>query len=110
MWGDPKHGVLLWYHRDGIEDGLDYFSKGDLSKIKLYMRTTHDDIRPIGLFVPFQKAWLAVEDFINGEGALSDRIEWIAAQELPENTFPDPFEDVEFEDEADYRPLPAWRS
>ena len=94
LWGDPRYGVLLWYHRDGIEDGMNLYSRGDMSKMGSYMRTLHDDPMPLGLFIPFEKAFLAVEDFINGEGKLSERIEWVPAHELPLNAFPDPLEDV----------------
>jgi len=43
---------------------------------------------PIGLFIPFERAWLAVKEFLQTDGALS--ITWIAGDDLPADAFPDP--------------------
>jgi hypothetical protein len=37
-----------------------------------------------------ETAWKAVKEFIEREAALPTNIEWIAAQDLPPNTFPGP--------------------
>ena len=50
----------------------------------------HDTVLPVGLFIPFKKAWIAVKEFIETDGKLPRSIEWIANRDLPPNTFPDP--------------------
>jgi hypothetical protein len=45
---------------------------------------------PIGLYIPFERAWLAVKEFIETDGQLPTSIEWVRTSELPEHTFPDP--------------------
>jgi len=51
---------------------------------------THDTPLPVGLFIPFERAWSAVKEFMETEGALPKSIEWVANRDLPPNTFPDP--------------------
>jgi hypothetical protein len=45
---------------------------------------------PIGLFIPFDRAWLAVKEFIETDGALPKSIDWIADADIPDEVFPDP--------------------
>ena len=66
-------------------------SKGDLSRLGEWVRTLHGDARPIGLYIPFAEAWQAVKEFIESDGELPKSIAWISAEDLPNNTFPDPF-------------------
>lgn len=91
MWGNPELGVLLQYARYG--GGVarqDWFSKGDLRKIRQWVRSLHGDPLPVGLFIPFDQAWLAVKEFMETEGQLPTSIEWASSDDLPDNTFPDP--------------------
>lgn len=90
MWGHPKHGMLIMYQRQGEVNGEIFFTKGNMSLIRKHTRSLHDTPLPIGLFIPFAQAWLAVEDFILSEGGRSKRIEWISALDLPPDSFPDP--------------------
>ena len=90
MWGNPDHGVLLIYSKWGGGHKQTFSSKGDLSRLRDLVRSTHDDPLPIGLFIPFAQAWRAVKEFIETDGALPKSIEWIANRDLPPNTFPDP--------------------
>lgn len=90
MWGDPEHGVLVIYSKIGGGYNENYSSKGDMSRIREWVRTTHDDPMPVGLYVPFAKAWLAVKEFMETEGRLPTSIEWVKNSDLPEGTFPDP--------------------
>jgi hypothetical protein len=90
MWGNPDHGVLLIYYKWGGGHKETFSSKGDLSRLRDLVRTTHDDPLPIGLFIPFRNAWSAVKEFLETDGALPRSIEWIANRDLPLNTFPDP--------------------
>jgi hypothetical protein len=64
--------------------------KGDLRRLKEYVRTLHGTPLPVGLFVPFPAAWKAVKEFMQTDGALPASIEWIASDELPSDAFPDP--------------------
>lgn len=91
MWGNPELGVLLQYSKTG--GGVprkDWFSKGDLTKIRQWVRSLHSDPLPIGLFIPFDQAWLAVKEFMETEGKLPTSIEWVSSSDLPDNTFPEP--------------------
>ena len=90
MWGNPELGVLLIYTKTGGGFREAYSSKGDVTKLRQWVRTLHDDPMPVGLFVPFAKAWLAVREFMATEGQLPKGIEWVKNSELPAGTFPDP--------------------
>ncbi len=91
MWGNPDLGVLLQYSRvGGGVPRQDWFSKGDLTKLKKWVRTLHNDPMPVGLFIPFAVAWLAVQEFMETEGQLPTSIEWVRSGDLPDGTFPDP--------------------
>lgn len=90
MWGHPDHGVLLMYEKiGGAYDEL-YSSKGDLARLKEHVRSLHDTLLPVGLFIPFAEAWEAVKEFMERDGALPKCIEWVENSTLPEGTFPEP--------------------
>jgi Immunity protein Imm1 len=91
MWGGPGVGVLLIYHKIGPVGFRDaYSSKGDMSRIREWVDSLHEDPLPVGLFIPFDKAWLAVKEFMETEGQLPTSIEWVRNHDLPPNTFPSP--------------------
>jgi hypothetical protein len=90
MWGNPEHGVLLIYSKWGGGLKQTYSSKGDFARLRERVRSMHDTVLPVGLFIPFDKAWPAVKEFIETDGKLPKSIEWIANRDLPPNTFPDP--------------------
>ena len=90
MWGNPEHGVLLIYSKWGGGLKQTYSSKGDFARLREQVRSMHDTVLPVGLFIPFDKAWTAVKEFIETDGKLPKSIEWIANRDLPPNTFPDP--------------------
>jgi hypothetical protein len=48
------------------------------------------DLLPIGLYIPFDRAWMAVKEFIEKDGALPESIAWIAAGDIPDDAFHDP--------------------
>ena len=90
MWADKKHGVMLiWIKRGGGHQEA-YTSKGDMKRLREYVTTRHGDKMPIGLYIPFKEAWIAVKDFIESEGGRSKRIEWVENNTLPKDTFPEP--------------------
>lgn len=92
MIGNPRHGVFLDYKKwDGrIRKQYSYNSKGDLARLGEFVESLHETPLSIGLFVPFAAAWKAVKQFMQTDGELPDSIEWVAASDLPEGTFPGP--------------------
>ncbi len=91
MWGYSELGVLLQYARfGGGQPRQDWFSKGDMRRIRQWVRSLHGNPLPVGLFIPFDKAWLAVKEFMETEGQLPTSIEWVNSNDLPDNTFPEP--------------------
>jgi hypothetical protein len=63
-----------------------------MNRLREWVRTLHGDPMPVGLYIPYEKAWKAVEEFIKTDGQLPKSIEWIANRDLPPNTFPAPYE------------------
>jgi len=90
MWGRADLGVLLLYWKRADGEGETYTSLGDLNRLDEMMMGAHGDILPIGLFIPFERAWEAVKEFIQTEGRLPTSIDWIANKDLPPHTFPEP--------------------
>lgn len=92
LTGNPDHGVTLQYDRwDGrIHRRDSYNSKGDLSRLREFVRSLHGTPLSLGLFIPFETAWKAVKEFIETDGELPTSIEWIESRDLPPETFPDP--------------------
>jgi hypothetical protein len=89
MIGNPDHGVHFAYHKwDGrTRQKFEFSSKGDLRRLRERVYTLQGDPVPIGLFVPFPKAYLAVKEFIETGGELPKSIEWIAGQDIPADAF-----------------------
>jgi hypothetical protein len=87
--GHPARGVTLCYQKWGGGFHDTYYSKGDLSRVREVVRSMHGTPDLMGLFIPFEQAWLAVKEFIEMDGALPKSIEWIASRDLPPNSFPD---------------------
>jgi hypothetical protein len=90
MCGVLSLGVLLIYDKWAVGQKETYSSKGDLSRLKEWVRNLHNTPLPIGLFIPFKSAWPAVKEFIETDGQLPKSIEWVANKDLPPGTFPDP--------------------
>ncbi len=92
MTGSAEHGVTLQYDKwDGRAQRKDsYNSRGDLSRLREFVRSLHGDPLSLGLFISFEAAWKAVKEFIETDGELPTSIEWIASRDLPPETFPDP--------------------
>jgi Immunity protein Imm1 len=95
MLGHPRFGVLLHYDKYP-RDRHDCYSKGDLSRLREWVLTKHGDLMPIGLFVPFEAAWRAVNEYMATDGTLPRSIEWIAGEDIPSGVFPRPWADVPF--------------
>ena len=90
IYGIPSLGVLLIYHKHGGGYQEVFTSKGDMTRLCEWVRNLHNDPLPVGLFIPFPKAYDAVKEFIETDGQLPKCIEWVANKDLPPNTFPDP--------------------
>lgn len=90
IYGIPNLGSLLIYHKYGGGHQETYTSKGDMSRLKEWVRNLHNDQLPVGLFIPFPDAYEAVKEFIETDGELPKCIEWVANKDLPPGTFPDP--------------------
>ena len=92
MIGNSDHGVYLWYSKwDGrLKRKSSYAAKGDLSRLVEFVESLHGDPLSIGLFVPFPMAWKAVKEFIERDGELPKSIEWLRAEDIPPEAFPDP--------------------
>ena len=91
---NPQLGVLLSYSRYGGGFAENYFSYSDLGRLNVYVETLHNDLRPVGMYIPHQVAWPAVKEFMDREGELPTCINWVSGRDLPENTFVEPGEDV----------------
>jgi Immunity protein Imm1 len=91
MIGNADYGVLLHYRKWGGGHKDTYYSKGDLTRLKAWLWTVHGDLMPMGLFIPFERAWLAVKEFMERDGALPKSIEWIADADIPDEAFPDAY-------------------
>jgi hypothetical protein len=94
MYFDPEFGVLLLYTKTGggFEDC--FCSAGDLTRLKEWIRTLQSDLMPVGLYIRFAQAWLAVKEFMDTNGELPKSIKWVDCNDLPPDTFPVPHADV----------------
>lgn len=92
MHMNPEHGVKLQYSKadDVTNQLLTHHSKGDLSRLREFVRSFHGTPLSLGLFIPFEAGWTAVKEFIETEGNLPTSIDWIGDRDLPPETFPDP--------------------
>jgi hypothetical protein len=92
MTGLPHLGVTLQYDRwtKSTRQRDSYNSRGDLSQLLKFVRSLHEDQLSLGLFVPFDQAWIATKQFLESDGVLPQGIEWINSRELPPEAFPLP--------------------
>lgn len=88
--GDPHYGILLcWSVRGGGRSERKY-SLGHVLRMNRWLRSGQGDRRPVGLFIPFEAAWLATQEFILREGTLPRCVAWIDERSLPADAFVDP--------------------
>lgn len=88
--GRPDLGVMLLYDRVSPSDGYAYYSVGNPKTLRTLVKASQGSRMPIGLFIPFEQALKAIAEFIEKNGALPKCIDWIAADDLPEGSFPEP--------------------
>jgi hypothetical protein len=91
IWSNPLLGLLLMHEKTGDDGGGTFYSKGDFMRLREWVRSLQGDPLPVGLFIPYERAWIAVKEFMETEGMRSSGIEWISAEDLPPDTFPDRF-------------------
>jgi mRNA-degrading endonuclease HigB of HigAB toxin-antitoxin module len=92
MTGHPDYGAILSYQFwDGRKlTKTDYSSKGDLTRLNEYVTSLDGTKLPLGLFVPFTAAWVAVKEFLETDGELPKSIEWVRDSDLSSDAFPVP--------------------
>lgn len=88
--GQAGFGVMLLWRKIGRVPIEAYYSKGDTTRLGQWVKDMQGYLQPVGLFIPFETAWLAVKGFIERDGALPTCIEWIRDRDLPKSTFPPP--------------------
>jgi hypothetical protein len=84
------YGALLFYRKWGGGLKESYWSRGDVSRLREAVRNVHGTPLPVGLFIPFETAWLAVKEFLETDGQLPANIDWLDERDLPPDTFPPP--------------------
>jgi Immunity protein Imm1 len=92
MHMNPDHGIKLQYSKwDGrTGEKKTYHSKGDLTRLKEFVRSFHRTPLSIGLFVPFEVGRKAVKEFLESDGELPRSIDWMSDDDLPSDVFPLP--------------------
>jgi hypothetical protein len=89
LWGNPNFGVMLFWTKMGGGHEQAFTSVGDMKRLRDYVRSSHGTILPVAFFIPFEKAWQAVKEFLETDGALPTSVEWVANRDLPPDTFPE---------------------
>ena len=73
MWGHPDLGVLLIHSKWGGGVKEMSSSKGDLTRLREWVRSKHGTLLPAGLFIPHGAAWEAVKEFMETDGELPNQ-------------------------------------
>jgi hypothetical protein len=89
LMGNPGLGVFVMYRQFGPGRRQTAYSKGDMRRLGEWVPNAYEDLIPVALFIPFERAWPAVKEFIETDGGLSGSIEWISSGDLPPGTWPD---------------------
>ncbi|MDP3327924.1 Imm1 family immunity protein [Parvibaculum sp.] len=90
IWAHPELGVQLTWRKWGGGHKETYHSRGDLLRLGEHVRSLHDTLLPVGLFIPWEQAWEAVRDFIETDGQRPESVAWLEESKLPAGTFPSP--------------------
>jgi hypothetical protein len=72
MWANPNLGVLLNWSKWGGRHKQMYISKDDMSRLRDYVRAEHGTPLSVAFFIPFEKAWTAVKEFLESDGASTE--------------------------------------
>ena len=89
---NPDHGIKLQYSKwDGrVGKKVTYHSKGDLTRLKQFVHSSHRTPLSVGLFVSFERGRKAVKEFLETDGELPRSIEWLSDDGLSSEVFPLP--------------------
>jgi hypothetical protein len=87
----PDSGIKLQYSKWDRREGekKTFHSKGNVRRLKEFVRSLHGTPLSLGLFVPFELGIRAVKEFMRTEGELPQDITWISDNELSSDVFPD---------------------
>jgi len=89
MHMNPEHGITLqhssWDRRFGQRNTL--HSKGDLTRLREFVRSFHGTPLSVGLFIPFSIGCSAVKEFMQTDGELPRSIVWVSDKDLPPEVF-----------------------
>lgn len=78
-----EHGIYLNLFPDARETEDVWLSLADRNALDTTAECSDEWYASVGLFLPPESAWWAIEDFCTS-GGKSDRVEWIRPEELPE--------------------------
>lgn len=76
-----QHGIYLKYSGS---DKQEWLSVHDRSKLDHVAECADEWYASVGLFLPKELAWVAIEEFIRS-GTKSAKVHWIQPDEVPEN-------------------------
>ena len=89
MDANLDYGVLVSFDRYGGGYNDHYCSINDSTRLHEWVRTLHQDLRPVGLYIPFNDAWAALKEFMETDGEMPKCIKWVNGSDLPPYAFPD---------------------
>ena len=87
---DPEFGGMLSWRKGGGALRQCFYSKGDFRRRLEWVWTPQGTPFSAGFFIPVDKVWNALKQFIQSDGALPDAVHWVDSNELPVDTFPPP--------------------
>ena len=82
---NTKYGIMLsydCYNKTNKQTLQDCYSVGNSEKLNIIEDVGDEEFFPVGSFLKPEQAWLAVEDFFSDPTKISDRIEWIASDQI----------------------------
>jgi hypothetical protein len=89
VWTVPGNGSLLMYRETG--EGVQiFYSISNGQKLDEHVMSPHGTLLPVGLFVSSGEAFDRVREFMDLEGKISTRFDWVDAKNLPPGAFPSP--------------------
>jgi hypothetical protein len=77
-----EYGIYLQYVKKGINEET-WLSLFDHMKLNTTAECGDELYASIGLFLPKEKAWLAVEEFCK-TGERTEKIDWVSPSDIPE--------------------------
>lgn len=79
-----EYGMYLHFmDRDDKGNGVDLLSLYDAARLDEVAETAEEIYASVGLFLPVEKAWEAIVDFVE-RGKPSDKVTWITPDDIPD--------------------------